>query len=67
MDKIKEKLHIGSKKSQPENDVAATSGSSKTAHSTTFDSGPGYAPTGATGATGTHDRNGSSIEDSYGT
>ncbi|KAJ4342863.1 hypothetical protein N0V95_006803 [Ascochyta clinopodiicola] len=66
MDKIKEKLHIGSsRKSQPEHDVAATSGSSNTAHSTTFNSGPGHATTDTTGAHGTHGRAGNTIEDSY--
>lgn len=67
MEKIKEKLHIGSssRKSQPENDIAATSGTSNTTHSTTFNSGPGHA--GAAGATGTHGTHGgNSIEDTYG-
>lgn len=51
MEKIKEKLHIGSSrsKSQPEDDT------SKTVHSTTFDSGPGHAAPA-----------GNSIEDNYG-
>ncbi|KAH6618748.1 hypothetical protein C7974DRAFT_36550 [Boeremia exigua] len=59
MEKIKEKLHIGSsrRKSQPENDVAAAS---DTTHSTTFNSGPGHVDT-----TGTHGRTGNTIEDSY--
>jgi hypothetical protein len=63
MDKIKEKLHIGSsrRKSQPENDIAATSGTSNTTHSTTFNSGPGHADT-----TGSHGRTGNTIEDTYG-
>jgi hypothetical protein len=67
MDKIKEKLHIGSsrRKSQPENDVSATSGTSNTAHSTTFNSGPGHAaPVGAAGTTSSY--GGNSIEDTYG-
>lgn len=59
MEKIKEKLHIGSsrRKSQPENDMAGSS----TAHSTTFTSGPGHANTAS------HGRTGNTIEDSYGT
>ncbi|KAF3048213.1 hypothetical protein E8E12_011286 [Didymella heteroderae] len=69
MEKIKEKLHIGSsrRKSQPENDISGTSGTSNTAHSTTFNSGPGHAaPAGAagtSGTTGTH--GGNTIEDNY--
>ncbi|KAJ4989279.1 hypothetical protein SVAN01_05184 [Stagonosporopsis vannaccii] len=62
MDKIKEKLHIGSsrRKSQPDNDVAAASGTSDTTHSTTFTSGPGHAnPAAAPGRTG------NTIEDNY--
>lgn len=60
MEKIKEKLHIGSsrRKSQPENDLTATSGTSDTTHSTTFNSGPGHAA-----APG---RSGHAIEDTYG-
>jgi len=63
MDKIKEKLHIGSsrRKSQPENDVTAASGTSDTVHSTTFNSGPGHANTATTPG-----RAGHTIEDSYG-
>ncbi|KAF1929216.1 uncharacterized protein M421DRAFT_419738 [Didymella exigua CBS 183.55] len=63
MDKIKEKLHIGSsrRKSQPENDISATSGTSNTVHSTTFNSGPGHAA--PAGAAGTH--GGNTIEDTY--
>ena len=69
MDKIKEKLHIGSsrRKSQPENDIAATSGTSNTTHSTTFNSGPGHANTAdVAGTTDSHGRTGNAIEDSYG-
>jgi hypothetical protein len=66
MEKIKEKLHLGSsrRKSQPENDIS----SSNTTHSTTFDSGPGHAaPAGVAGTTGTHgNHGGNSIEDTYG-
>lgn len=66
MEKIKEKLHLGSsnRKSQPENDIS----SSNTTHSTTFDSGPGHAaPAGVAGTTGTHGHHGgNSIEDTYG-
>jgi hypothetical protein len=66
MEKIKEKLHIGSsrRKSQPENDIS----SSNTTHSTTFNSGPGHAaPAGVAGTTGTHGHTtGNSIEDTYG-
>ncbi|KAJ8105248.1 hypothetical protein OPT61_g10294 [Boeremia exigua] len=56
MEKIKEKLHIGSsrRKSQPENDALGTT---DTTHSTTFNSGPGHADT-----TG---RPGNTIEDNY--
>lgn len=65
MEKIKEKLHLGSsrRKSQPENDIS----SSNTTHSTTFDSGPGHAaPAGVAGTTGTHGHHGgNSIEDTY--
>lgn len=66
MDKIKEKLHIGSsrRKSQPENDVAAASGTSNTTHSTTFNSGPGHATPADT--TGSYGRTGNTIEDNYG-
>lgn len=58
MEKIKEKLHIGSsrRKSQPENDLA-----SDTKHSTTFNSGPGHAE-----PVGSHGRTGTAIEDTYG-
>lgn len=67
MDKIKEKLHIGSsRKSQAENDVSTTSGSSNTAHSTTFNSGPGHAAPGHSATTGSHGRTGNTIEDNYG-
>jgi hypothetical protein len=61
MDKIKEKLHIGSsrRKSQPENDAYATS---NTTHSTNFNTGPGHTDT-----TGSHGRAGHTIEDNYGT
>lgn len=60
MEKIKEKLHIGSsrRKSQPENDFASPS---DTKHSTTFDSGPGHAA-----PTASHGRTGTAIEDTYG-
>ena len=60
MEKIKEKLHIGSsrRKSQPENDFANPS---DTKHSTTFDSGPGHAA-----PTASHGRTGTAIEDTYG-
>lgn len=67
MEKIKEKLHIGSssRKSQPESDISSTSGTSNTVHSTTFNSGPGHAaPAGAAGTHSAH--GGNSIEDTYG-
>jgi hypothetical protein len=62
MDKIKEKLHIGSsRKSQPENDGHATT---STSHSTTFNEGPGH----NTAAAPSHGHTtGNTIEDSYGT
>lgn len=69
MEKIKEKLHIGSsrRKSQPENDIS----SSNTTHSTTFNSGPGHATSagvgGTSGTTGAHGHHGgNAIEDTYG-